>query len=81
VNDLQLGDIITLRIPISGVNKKLIPGQYNLDTCQSESNQVQILYIPHNPGEPWVVQEVLQPSRKWRIHVEGPFQRSFTRNE
>jgi len=48
------------------------------DIIKVLDRQVQILYIPQHPQEPWVVKDVLD-GKKWRIHTQGPFTRTYNK--
>ena len=44
-----------------------------------EMGQYQILFIPTEPGQPWVVKEVEGEYRKWRLWTQGQIIKTFTR--
>lgn len=43
------------------------------------SGDYKILFIPAEPGVPWVVRELFEPNRKWRLWTEGLITKTFTR--
>ena len=61
MNDIQLGDIITMFVP-----------------HYKEVRQLQLLYIPLQPGQPWAVKDVLD-GKKWTIPPSQNFSRTMTR--
>ena len=62
IPDIQLGDHI--KVPI----------QYH----QGQLRTVELVYIPLQPGHPWVVKDVLD-GKKWTIPPSPMFSRTMTK--